>query len=197
MPVNMVATDYGVRLSLKILVFLVVLALAAVNKTRLTPRLEAGDAEGADALRRSIRIEYALMVLILIIAVTLTLPSPPRTSLAQDAAAVAAENVLVEGENRGYAVRMEISPGRTGENMIMFSFTDASGQAVEMQRVDTIWSLPVAGLEGIERSAEKVSPEMFHLSTSDLILPGQWNVLVSAYVDDFTKVNIRLEAEIR
>ncbi len=79
----------------------------------------------------------------------------------------------------------------------MFSFADSTGAVVEMQRVDTLWSLPAAGLEGIERQAEKVSPEMFHLTTSDLILPGEWSIRVSAYVDDFTKINIPVTAEIR
>jgi hypothetical protein len=38
---------------------------------------------------------------------------------------------------------------------------------------------------------------MFHLNTNDLILPGNWQIMVSGYVDDFTKVNITLSAEIR
>jgi copper transport protein len=175
-----------------------VLALAAVNKTKLTPRLAAGEVAGAASLRRSIRIEFAVMLLILVAAVSLTLPSPPRTALAQAGGGMAAgDTLVVTGENRGYTVRVEISPGRTGDNMVMFSFSDSAGQPVEMQRVDTLWSLPAAGLEGVERAAEKVSPQMFHLTTSDLILPGEWNIVVSAYIDDFTKVNIRTAAEIR
>jgi copper transport protein len=197
-PANMVATDYGIRLIVKILLFFALLSLAALNKRQLTPKLEAGDAQGAASLRKSITLEYVLIVMILIAAVTLTLPSPPRTALAQAAGAVAgSESVKASGENRGYVVQVEITPGRTGENMVMFSFTDSTGAAVEMQRVDTLWSLPAAGLEGIERPAEKVSAEMFHLTTSDLILPGEWTVRVSAYVDDFTKINIPVIAEIR
>lgn len=194
---NLTGSDYGLRLATKIALFLLVLGIAVINKTRYTPRLEAGEAGAAEAMRRSIRVEYVVMVAILIAAVSLTLPSPPRTAMAAGTGGVAADALVVTGENRGYSVRVEISPGRTGENMVMFSFTDGAGEPVEMQRVDTIWSLPAAGLEGVERAAEKVSPTMFHLTTSDLILPGEWQVRVSAYVDDFTKINIPVSAEIR
>jgi copper transport protein len=197
---ELIGSDYGVRLVLKIVLFLVLLVFAATNKHRHTPRLEAGEAQAAESMRRSIRIEYGVMVAVLVAAVSLTLPSPPRSAAAAggaDAMGDMGETIVAVGEKRGYAVRAEISPGRTGENMVMFSFTDASGGAVEMQRVDTIWSLPSAGLEGVEREAEKISPMMFHLMTSDLILPGTWQFTVSAYVDDFTKINIPLSAEIR
>jgi copper transport protein len=195
---NLIASDYGLRLLGKIALFLSVLGIAAINKSRLTPQLEAGEVQAAESMRRSIRFEYGLMVGILVAAVSLTLPSPPRTAMAAGSTASGMADVLVvTGENRGYSVRAEISPGRTGENMVMFSFSDTTGSPVEMQRVDTIWSLPAAGLEGVEREAEKVSPMMFHLTTSDLILPGEWQVTVSAYVDDFTKINIPVSAEIR
>jgi len=175
-----------------------VLGIAALNKTRYTPQLEAGEEKAADSLRRSIRVEYAVILAILFAAVSLTLPSPPRTAMASGGnAGNPAEVLVATGENRGYIVRAEISPGRTGANMVMFSFTDAAGKPAEMQRVDTIWSLPTAGLEGVERAAEKVSPMMFHLNTNDLILPGNWQIMVSGYVDDFTKVNITLSVEIR
>ncbi len=196
---NLVDSDYGMRLSFKVALFLVVLGIAALNKHRYTPRLEAGDQQAAEAFRRSIRREYVLMMLIITAAVSLTLPSPPRTASAgeTDKVGVGSEMIVLSGEKRGYSVRVEITPGRTGENMVMFSFTDANGAETEMQRVDTIWSLPAAGLEGVERQAEKMSPMMFHLTTSDLILPGTWEFTVSAYVDDFTKINFPLQVELR
>ncbi len=195
---NVFSTDYGVRLALKIILFLVVLGIAAMNKIKLTPKLEAGDAAGAASLRRSIAIEYGVMVLILVAAVSLTLPSPPRAMMAMaDAAGAGDDTVVVTGTSRGYTVSLEISPAKPGNNMVMFSFTDADGNAVEMQRVDTSWSLPAAGLEGIDRQAEKMGPDMFHLMTSDLILPGEWQVRLGAYIDDFDKVNITTTVNIQ
>ncbi len=197
-PANLFTTDYGVRLAVKIMLFLAVLGIAAYNKIKLTPRLTSGDPAGAASLRRSITVEYGVMVIILVAAVSLTLPSPPRALVAQaDAAGAGSGMVTARGESRGYVVNMEVSPGKPGENMVMFSFTDAAGNPVEMQRVDTSWSLPAAGLEGIDRQAEKMGPQMFHLMTSDLILPGEWEVRVGAYVDDFEKVNITTRVKIQ
>lgn len=197
---KLVSSAYGVRLLLKVALFLLLLAIAAVNKNRHTPRLEVGDPQAADAMRRSIRIEYGLMVAVLVAAVSLTLPSPPRSAAAMAGNSgmdSTADTSVAVGENRGYTARAEISPGRTGQNMVMFSFTDGSGTPVEIQRVVTIWSLPSASLEGVEREAEKISPMMFHLMTDDLILPGTWQLTVSAYVDDFTKINIPVSVDIR
>ena len=42
-----------------------------------------------------------------------------------------------------------------------------------------------------------MGPQMFHLMTSDLILPGEWTVRVGAYVDDFDKVNITTTVKIQ
>lgn len=47
----------------------------------------------ADALRRSIRFEYGLIILILVIAVALTMALPPRMAPAGDAAAAGLEGV--------------------------------------------------------------------------------------------------------
>ena len=197
-PANMIGTDYGLRLSLKLILFLLLLGLATLNKIRLTPKLAAGDATAAASLRRSITIEYGLVVLILIAAVSLTLPSPPRALIAQSGVAGATGGAVeARGENRGYVVRIEVSPGSPGQNMVMLRFEDSEGKPVEMQRVDTVWSLPAAGLEGIERTTERVAPDMFHLMSNDLILPGEWNVRVGAYVDDFDKTNISATVTIR
>jgi copper transport protein len=196
---NMLGTDCGVRLSLKLLLFLALLGLAAMNKVYLTPQLQSGSESSADRLRKSIKAEFLLIVLILAAAVSLTLPSPPRALPATMAGGAADSSgaVTSTATNRGYTVNIEVTPGRAGENMVMFAFTDEAGNVVDMQRVDTTWSLPAASLEGIDRGAERAGPGMYHLMTSDLILPGDWSVRVGAYIDDFDKVNITATVSIR
>jgi len=56
----MIGTEYGRRLSAKLLLFAAMLALAAVNRLRLTPRLAEGDAAALARLRRNAAIEAAL-----------------------------------------------------------------------------------------------------------------------------------------
>ena len=189
---TMITTDYGLRLTAKGVMFLIILNIAAYNKLVMTPALEKGD-EGAGAkLGKIIRLEYAAMVAVFALAVSLTLPTPPRALLDQGAAAAMAEDakVTATATARNVTVDVELTPGRTGENMAMFMISDADGAPLAVERVDTIWSLPAAGLAGIERDTEQVSPTMYHLTTSDLILSGDWNIRISVFIDDFTKVNM-------
>lgn len=72
------STQYGARLIVKLGLFGLLIALAAYNKLSLTPRILSGSTEAMTRLRQIIRIEYALIVLVLGAAVTLTLTEPPR-----------------------------------------------------------------------------------------------------------------------
>jgi putative copper export protein len=72
------ASGYGRTLCVKLALVACLLACAAFNKLRLTPRLMAGHAAAVRTLRASIRIELVLASLILIVtAVLTTLTGPP------------------------------------------------------------------------------------------------------------------------
>ncbi|MDQ0316293.1 CopD family protein [Amorphus orientalis] len=80
------ATPYGQAFAVKLTLFAGVLALAALNKLRLTPALRAGRAGAADRLRGSIRLEAALIALILLTTAALTtVTSPPAATTAETA----------------------------------------------------------------------------------------------------------------
>jgi copper transport protein len=68
-------TPYGYRLTAKVAIFGVVLALAAYNKLLLTPKIAA---DAAVRLRWIIRLEFLLILLVLGAAVSLTMTEPPR-----------------------------------------------------------------------------------------------------------------------
>jgi putative copper export protein len=71
-------SGYGRMLLAKLLLVAGLLALAALNHLRLTPRLLAYDRSALKALRRSIRAEIALAGIILLVTAALTtLAGPP------------------------------------------------------------------------------------------------------------------------
>jgi putative copper resistance protein D len=75
---ELTGSAYGRVMCVKLVFVAGLLSLGAFNKTRLTPRLEAGDAAAARALNRSIRAEMMLAGLILITTAALTtLLGPP------------------------------------------------------------------------------------------------------------------------
>jgi len=203
-PANLLTTDYGRRLTWKLAFVAALLVFAAFNKWRLTPKLLRGEANAGRSMARSIRIETLLMVLIVAIAASLTLPTPPR-ALADQAKAGAAQAMTGAATDgfkgtwtaQGYAVDVEVTPARTGENMIMVRFRDAAGAPVTMTSATLDLSLPAASLEGISSNGQAMPPDMFHFMVSEMIIPGEWRIRVNGFVDDFTKIEFEGTVPVR
>ncbi len=68
----LVATGYGQTLLIKLLLVGAVLTLAAANKLRFVPAMQAGDDKAARHLARSIEIEAAVILVVLAATATLT-----------------------------------------------------------------------------------------------------------------------------
>lgn len=75
------ATPYGQFFALKLGVFLAIIALAARNKMRLTPALLRQEPGACARLRRSIRMETALVALVLATTAVLTTLSAPQPAI--------------------------------------------------------------------------------------------------------------------
>ena len=197
----MLTTDYGLRLTAKLAVFFALLGLAAVNKMVLTPALEKADAAAPGKLRRMIKFEYGAMVLIISAAVSLTLVTPPRATMDMEggmggmAMGGGFQATVVKGK---YTADVSVDPaGTTASNMVMIEFKDDAGNPVEMVDVTISWSLPTAGLEGIEGRGEMVMPGMYHFTFDQLIIPGEWDARIDAFVDDFDKQIFRTTVPIK
>jgi len=76
-PLDAVGTTWGRLLAVKLAVFVLLLGLAAYNRFRLTPALLAGDVGAGVLLRRSIRLEFAAVSVILAVTATLTTVAAP------------------------------------------------------------------------------------------------------------------------
>ena len=77
----LLGTAYGLGLLAKIAVVAGLLGLAALNKWRLVPALRDGRPEASTALRRSIAVEGAAVVLILVLTATITTVTTPPVNL--------------------------------------------------------------------------------------------------------------------
>jgi len=76
-PLDALAHPWGRLLAVKLVLFLLLLALAAFNRLRLTPALLAGDAGAGARLRRSIGLELAAVITILATTAILTTIASP------------------------------------------------------------------------------------------------------------------------
>ncbi|MEN8749688.1 CopD family protein, partial [Marivita sp.] len=68
----LVTTGYGQTLLIKLVLVGAVLTLAAANKLRFVPAMQAGDDKAARHLARSIEIETAVILVVLAATATLT-----------------------------------------------------------------------------------------------------------------------------
>ena len=77
-PLAALGTPYGRLLAVKLLLLVPLLGLAALNKLRLTPALDAGVAGAGARLRRSIRFEALIVLAILATTAALTTVASPE-----------------------------------------------------------------------------------------------------------------------
>lgn len=205
-PANLLGNDYGESLIRKLVIVAIVLGIALHNKFRLTPALERGESDAPARIRRSIRIEYALYVLVVGAAMSLTLPTPPRATAAQAAAGgdVGAMAMATGGFKAtvtsadGYSVEIELSPGRTGENMLMATVRDATGTVLtEMAALEVVIALESAGISDVRIKGENVGNGLWHAMIQEMLIPGEWTLGIEAYVTDFDKVSFTTPVTIR
>jgi putative copper resistance protein D len=95
-------TDYGRLLSLKVALFLVMLAVAAVNRLRLTPRLvqeldAAAQQDALQQLRRNALVEAGVGAIILVIVAVLGMLPPANERTSGEGAALYARLVAGTG----------------------------------------------------------------------------------------------------
>jgi copper transport protein len=183
---------YGLALCGKLLLVGGLLAIAICNKLRLMPRLANGDIVALRTLRRSVRIETALVLLVFAATAALGQLPPPRTQ-ATASAAITAEAV----SSKGSKATVEISPGRAGRNEIFLQLTDAAGQPLAAEEVALGVSLSSAGIEPIRRRLHEVAPGRYHLPELTLPMSGRWSWRIEALISDFDKRIFTIEADIR
>ena len=200
-PKAMIETAYGVRLTAKLALFFGLLALAAYNKLVLTPALDRANPAAASGLRKTITIEYLTYILILAAAVSLTLTSPPRAINAGGTGGVAGmaqdQGFKTTVKADGYSADVDVTPGKTGENMFMITVRDNSGAAIKLESMDMMLALPTAGIADVEKTGQAAGPEMWHFMVGETIIPGEWEVKARAFVNAFDKVDFEFKVPIK
>lgn len=201
---NLFTTDYGTALFRKLVLFAIIVAFAAYNKMVLTPKLEKGDAAAEAKLRSSIKLEYVVYVLILGAAMTLTINTPPRALVAQAGAGATAgmggmggDGIKATLKNDKYVAELELTPARAGENMLMVTVKDEAGQVLKIADLEVVANLEAAGISDLTVKGERLPNEMWHIMVKDMIIPGEWTLVINAFVTDFDKVPFETKAQIK
>jgi len=183
-------TSYGLLLSAKLVLAVILLALAGFNRWRLTMPVLAEQADAQRLLVRSILAETLLMVVILGLVAGFRFTPPPRV-LAIEAAEPAAIHIHTSEAMADFA----LTPGHTGavsaSIMVMtgdFGPLDARGVALRLNQ---------SGAAEIKANAYKPGDGTWAIDSLDLPAPGTWAVAIDIDMAEGQVVTLDGEVAIR
>jgi copper transport protein len=187
----LIATQYGIILSIKLALVILLLTLAALNRFVLTPALVSGN-KNTRPLLRSILLECAIVVCILAVVAGWRFTSPPRALAASAAAPLA---IHIHAQKAMFQVL--ISPGKVGSNDFVLQLMTGDAALLPARETTLAVSLPERGIEPIERRATLGPDGYWHVRGVALPLSGRWHMRIEALVSDFEKVTLEDDFDVR
>ena len=178
-------TNYGLVLSAKLGAVAVLLALAAVNRYALTPRVVRGNGTAARRLAGSSVAEVLIALVVFGLVASWRFTPPPRALLA---AAEAAVHLHIHTDRAMADVTIE--PERTGSRQITVTVLDSQFGPLAAKEVTLVLAKPVTGIEPLQLAAKHVDGATWRLDGVSIPVPGRWTVRVEILVSDFEKVVI-------
>lgn len=179
-------TDYGLALSGKMAIVLMLLALGALNRYTLVPRLISA---GTRRLVTTIAAEFVLAVLILGIVGLWRFTPPPR-------ALAAAETTYIHFHGEQAMAQIDLTPERDRGAAVTIDVTDDDLHPVAAKEVDLVIWNPGAGIEPIRRSAAFAGGDEWRISGLRIPVGGVWRMRVEILVNDFEKVMLEDNVEL-
>ena len=190
-------TDYGRLLLIKIAVFLAMVAIAAVNRFRLTPRLLqlACIASSRDALRRLRRnaaIEALAGAIIIAIVAALGTMAPAIHAAHQHPTyeAVPADAAFVHIHLVEGMADVTIRPARTGRARATIRLWDEDFEALDARRVSLTLTAPAATGNPAPRPALQRRDGAWEVDGIELSEPGNWTVTVGIELDQTKRLTL-------
>jgi copper transport protein len=179
-------TTYGRVLSIKIALVLVFLALGALNRYALVPRLTLS---GSRRLITVIATEFVLAVTILGIVGLWRFTAPP-------VALAAAETTFIHFHGERAMASINLKPVRDRGASLRISITDADERPIAAKEVDVIVWNPSTGIEPMRRSASSGGDGEWRVDGLHIPIAGVWRMRVEILVGDFDKVMLEDNVEL-
>jgi copper resistance protein D len=183
-------TDYGRLLLIKIALFLAMVAIATVNRFRLTPRLlqQACIATSGDALRqlrRNAAIEVLAGAIVIVIVAALGTMPPAIHAAHQHPTygAVPADAAFVHIHDVDGMADVTISPGRTGRARATIRLWNEDFEALNARQVSLSLSAPNATSQPTPRPARQDRDGAWQVDNIALAKSGNWTISVDVVLD--------------
>jgi copper transport protein len=209
-------TDFGRILVVKIVLFSVLLVLAAFSREivlRLYPppkapaarvRMVAGGAgddgdwdpdEAADLkrLRVSVIGEFGVAVALLVATALLVNAPPAKSDVAQGKGLEAVATTL-EGDK--VSVDITLTPGDKGKNDVHVTALSPKGSIKDVQDLTVTFALPDKKVKGLDAPLRKLSPGHYLSPGFDLPFDGDWQITAKALLSEFEQETLTGTVEV-
>ena len=185
---DLTRSRYGTVLLVKLVLVTGLLAMAAVNKWILMPRLP----RASSALAAMIRAELSLGMVILGVTALVSQTPPPASEHLHAHDTGHMHGMAARMESGGYVAEIEITPAVPGRNLIIVRL-DLPAPPKE---VTIELSNPAAGIEPIRRPMAEDNGA-YLLEGPELAVAGTWAIRLDVLVTDFDKATFETAIPIR
>jgi putative copper resistance protein D len=190
-------TEYGRLLLIKIVLFLAMVAIAAINRFRLTPQLlqQASIAASRDALRRlrrnaAIEALAGAAVIAIVAALGTMAPAIHAAHLHPTYAAVPADAAFVHIHLVEGMADVTIRPGRTGRARATIRLWDEDFEALEARQVSLTLTAPGATGNPTSLPARQGRDGAWQVDGIELSQPGNWTVTIDVVLDQTKRLTL-------
>lgn len=180
---GLLETGYGRLLTCKLILVLVMLALGALNRYVLVPRVAAGEFAHRRHLRRVLALDVCLLLAVLGVVAGWRFTPPPR-SVATTEAALRQRQMLHIQTDQGVAM---IELGHRGG--LDISLSGADGRPMAPREVRVSLANPAAGIEPLQRQPTRVTDGRWRVDGLALPTGGCWTLRLSILVGDFQSLS--------
>lgn len=183
----LIGTNYGRLLLAKIALFFGMVAIAAVNRLRLTPRIVQdaslpGPPQALARLRSNAAIEATAGAVVIIIVAVLGTMAPAIHAAHHHPAygAVPADAAFVHIHSEQGMADVTIGPGRTGTARAIIRLWNEDFDPLEPKELTLTLTAPTAGSKPTTRVASQSPDGSWQVDGIELSQPGNWTVTVTA-----------------
>lgn len=191
-PRALIDTAYGRLLLVKLGLLLLLFALAALNRWRLTGPAEAGDGPAGRSLVRSMGLEMLIVLAILGVAAGWRFTPPPRAL-----AIAAAQPVSAHIHTLQAMADLSIAPGHAGPVTASIVIMTGDFGPLDAKEVTLVLSKPDSGIEPLKRPATKPGDGTWRVDGLVIPVAGRWTARLDILVSDFDMVKIETPIDIR
>lgn len=184
-------TDYGRILSAKLVAVLLLLAVAALNRYRLTARVQRGEARAQRSMARLIGVEGLLVLIVLALATTWRFTPPPRALASTQLAPI---NLHLH-EARAM-LDLSLIPQPAHRFSAKLFLQDGDFSPLQAQDVTLEFSNPALGIQPIQKTASSQTAGAWIVAPFALPVPGRWRVRVRLVVSDFERIELEQEVDL-